>query len=229
MKIMVVGNELNSALKTYPQINCWGECEDLKVAMPIIREERPEIIFLDIDASGKNCFELLKGLDYHPKYIFSSGHTKYAARSFDFDVIDYLLKPYTPERLKRTIGRLILFKNKTSAVDKLNIDQNLLLNNGELTYWVSLKDIQYFESCANHSLVVWNKNKILIHRALVNIESRLPEGQFVRVNRKHIVNVSHVKKVESWINGGFLLEMGSTANIEVSRRQAGRFKDKFSL
>lgn len=228
MKIMVVGEELNSSLKTYPQISCWGKCENLQKAMPIIQEERPEIIFLDIDASGKNCFELLNGLDYHPKYVFASGHAKYAARSFEFDVLDYLLKPFTPERLKRTIGRILL-KNKNTAIDRLNIDQHLLLNNGELTHWVSLKDIQYFESCANHSLVVWNKNKMLIHRALVNIESRLPESQFVRVNRKHIVNVSHVKKVESWINGGFLLEMGSMANIEVSRRQAGRFKEKFSL
>lgn len=224
----IICDELNLILKNNDYISFCATFESLVESLPTIDLERPEVIFLDLDISGKDSFELLSEVDYGPQYIFTSGYAEYAARSFDFDVIDYLLKPYSSERLQRAIDKLLLQQNK-SLVEKLNIDQHLLLNNGDLNYWVSLKDIYYFESCANHSLVVWNKNKALIHRALVNIETRLPDNQFIRVNRKHIVNINHVNKVESWINGGYRLEMGAVTNIEVSRRQAGRFKEKFSL
>lgn len=235
MKIMIVESsraicdDLNYILKSYPQVSCCGEAKSFIESLPIIENERPEIIFLDIDLSGKDSFELLSNLDYSPQYIFTSGCPEYAVKSFDFDVVDYLLKPYSSDRLRRAIDKLVLHQSKKVGMDKMDINQPLLLNNGELNYWVGLKDIYYFESCANHSLVVWGKNKALIHRALVNIENRLPDNQFIRVNRKHIVNINHVNKVESWINGGYRLEMGAIANIEVSRRQAGRFKEKFSL
>ncbi len=222
-------DELKFMLQDIPQLTLCGEAEDANQALPIIDREKPQAIFMDINMPGKNGFELLAALDYSPKVIFTTAHAEHAARSFDFDVVDYLLKPYSYNRLKLAIDKLLCITDKKSESELMDIAQHLLLRDGEKTYWVRLKDIYYFESCVNHSLVVWGKNKALVYRALGSIENRLPESHFVRANRKHIVNIDHVDSVEAWINGGYRLRLGSLTHIEVSRRQASRFKEQFSL
>lgn len=235
MNIVIIENshsicgELNDILKNNSEITSYATFGSLLDSIPIIQLERPDVIFLDIDISGKDSFDLLHKLDFSPRFLFTSSFIEHAVRAFEFDVVDYLLKPCSSERLQRAIERLLHKPIKAVAAEKLTMDHHLLLNNGDENYWVSLRDIHYFESCANHSLVVWSKNKALIHRALVSIEMRLPENQFIRVNRKQIVNINYVNKVDSWVNGGFRLQMGPATNIEVSRRQAGRFKERFSL
>ena len=217
-------DELKVMLQDIPQLTLCGEAEDAAQALTLIDREKPQAIFLDISMPGKNGFELLTTLDYSPKVIFTTAHAEHAARSFDFDVVDYLLKPYSYNRLKLATDKLLSITDKKNECELLDINQHLLLRDGEKTYWVRLKDIYYFESCVNHSLVVWGKNKALIYRALGCIENRLPPNHFVRTNRKHIVNINHVDNVEAWINGGYRLSLGSMTHIEVSRRQACRYE-----
>ncbi len=222
--------ELNKLLRAHNSVQVCGEAANPRDALPIIVKERPELLFLDINMPGKNGFELLQELDYEPKVIFITAFADYALRSFEFATVDYLLKPITAERLKVAIDKLITLSPETTTNSgSLTLASRVLLRDGENCHWVCLQDIHYFESCGNHTHVVWNDGKALIYRVLSKIEDRLPNETFFRASRQHILNINEIKRVEPWFNGGYKLQLKSGADIEVSRRHAIRFKDVFSL
>mgnify|MGYP000885801972 CR=1 FL=1 len=223
--------ELKKLLQAHPYIQICGEAANPRDALPIIIQERPELLFLDINMPGKNGFELLQELDYGPKVIFITAFADYALRSFEFPTVDYLLKPITAERLKIAIDKLISLSQEiaTSQPDTLTLNSRVLLRDGETCHWVCLEEIHYFESLGNHTHVYWSKGNALIYRSLSKIEERLPVETFFRANRQHILNINHIAHVNPWFNGGYQLQLTSGASIEVSRRHAVRFKDEFSL
>ncbi len=221
--------ELKELLKAHDIIQIVGEAENPKDALPLILKEQPELLFLDINMPGKNGFELLEELNYEPKVIFITAHADEAIRSFEFDTVDYLLKPVSPERLKKAIDKLLLDDNPEKPLNNFDAESRVLLRDGETCHWVALKDIRYFDSYGNHTNVFWSDNKTLIYRSLSKIEDRIPEPLFFRVNRQQIVNINYVAAVEPWINGGYRLSLTTGEFIEVSRRHTLRFKDIFSL
>ena len=239
MKVVIVEDsrlaraELKELLKAHDIIHIIGEAENSKSALTLIENERPELLFLDINMPGKNGFELLEELSYQPKIIFVTAHADYAIRSFEFETVDYLLKPISAERLKKAIDKLLTTgAGDTTSIEfhqKLDAESRVLLRDGETCHWVALSDISYFDSCGNHTHVFWNGSKTLIYRSLSKIEERISELLFFRVNRQQIVNVNHVTSVEPWMNGGYRLTLKSGVYIEVSRRHTLRFKDIFSL
>jgi two-component system LytT family response regulator len=225
--------ELKDLLQAHPQIELVGEAENPRDAVLIIAKERPELLFLDINMPGKNGFELLEELDYDPKVIFITAYTEYALRAFEFSTIDYLVKPISAERLKIAVDKLSNAQTETpdqqAQRNLLDMTSSVLLREGENCHWVQLKDIDYFESSGNYTQVVWSKGQTLIYRALGKIEERLPEKNFFRASRQHIVNIDKIASVDVWINGGFKLKLTTGVEIEVSRRHTSRFKDFFSL
>ncbi len=225
--------ELKDLLRAHSKIELCGEAENPRDALPLILKERPELLFLDINMPGKNGFELLEELDYEPKVIFITAYADYALRSFEFSTVDYLLKPISAERLKIAIDKLMVLTN-TAAIsveknDVFEVTSRVLLRDGDHCHWVCLQDIHYFESCANHTQVYWGADKAIIYRALSKIEERLPSRIFFRANRQQVVNINEVVTVESWINGGYKLQLKTGFEIEISRRHSARFKDVFSL
>jgi len=244
MKVFIVEDsrmareELKDLLVAHETLQLCGEAGNPRDALPLILAERPELLFLDINMPGKNGFELLEELDYEPKVIFITAYDEYALRSFEFTTVDYLLKPISAPRLQAAIERLTLFSNDTESTHEnfspLEIDSNVLLREGNSCHWVCLKDIFYFESNGNYTQVYWGANKSMIYRAMSKIEKRLPEKYFFRANRQHIVNVTAIKSIEAWGNGGYRLLLTtendtSTNEIDVSRRHSVRFKELFSL
>jgi two-component system, LytTR family, response regulator len=221
--------ELKELLLAHDSIQIVGEAENPKDALPLIIKEQPELLFLDINMPGKNGFELLEELNYEPKVIFITAYADEAIRSFEFDTVDYLLKPVSPERLKKAIDKLLTHENPDKPYTNFDTESRVLLRDGETCHWVALKDIRYFDSYGNHTNVFWDDNKILIYRSLSKIEDRIPEPLFFRVNRQQIVNINYVASVEPWINGGYRLRLKTGEFIEVSRRHTLRFKDIFSL
>jgi two-component system LytT family response regulator len=228
--------ELKELLKVHDSIQVIGEAENPKSALRLIEDQHPELLFMDINMPGKNGFELLAELSYQPKIIFVTAYADYAIRSFEFETVDYLLKPISAERLKKAIDKLLtndtVDTGDTTAGEfhpKLDAESRVLLRDGETCHWVALKDISHFDSCGNHTHVFWNDRKTLIYRSLIKIEERISELLFFRVNRQQIVNVNHVTCVEPWMNGGYRLTLKSGTHIEVSRRHTLRFKGIFSL
>ena len=151
--------------------------------------------------------------------------------------VDYLLKPVDPKRLADAIQKLHLAEQKEARTGGTeNVNNSLLTENdqvfvkdGERCWFVKLSDIRLFESVGNYAKVFFGTNKPLILKSLNALEERLDEKIFFRANRKHIINLRLIEKIEPYFNGGLLLELKGGEKIEVSRRQTVKFKEMMSL
>ena len=238
MKALIVDDErlarkeLTSLLSEYKNIDIIGEAANADEAIDLIEEKKPDILFLDIQMPGKTGFELLEELDKAPRVIFTTAYDEFALKAFEFNALDYLLKPIHNDRLKECITKLTTeFKEKSDIPGeiKLGLDDRVFVKDGERCWFVKLSDVRLFESDGNYIKVYFENNRPMIHKSLNALDKKLDERSFFRASRKHIINLSWVEGIESWFNGGLLVRLKGGDKIEVSRRQASKFKDKMSL
>jgi two-component system LytT family response regulator len=230
-------NELKKLLADYPEVEVIGEAANVDEAVKLIEELTPDLIFLDIQMPAKTGFDLLAELDTVPSVIFTTAHDEYALKAFEVNALDYLLKPIDPKRLADAIQKLIVIDEREEATNEsrtenrsfLSDNDQVFVKDGEKCWFVKLSEIRLFESVGNYARVFFGPNKPLILKSLNSLEERLDPKTFFRANRKHIVNLRMIEKVEPFFNGGLLLEIKGGEKIEVSRRQAVRFKEMMSL
>jgi two-component system LytT family response regulator len=230
-------NELKKMLVEYPEIEVVGEAGNVDEAIKIIDELNPDLIFLDIQMPAKTGFELLEELERVPTVVFTTAHDEYALKAFEVNALDYLLKPIDPKRLSDAVQKLLLQEDRDLLVNEnrsenrsfLSDNDQVFVKDGEKCWFVKLAEIRLFESVGNYARVFFGTNKPLILKSLNSLEERLDPKTFFRANRKHIVNLRMIEKVEPFFNGGLLLEIKGGEKIEVSRRQAVRFKEMMSL
>ena len=235
--------ELKKLLQEFSDVEVVDEASNADEGIEKIEQHNPDIVFLDINMPGKTGFELLQELDAAPHIIFTTAYDEYAVKAFDVNALDYLLKPIDPKRLADAITKLndVISASHTVTADGgdhevVNAAKHLLgdkdqvfVKDGERCWFVSLGEIRLFESVGNYAKVYFGNNKPLILKSLNALEERLDEKIFFRANRKHIVNLRMIEKVESYFNGGLMLELKGGDKVEVSRRQAVRFKEMTSL
>lgn len=245
MKALIVDDErlarkeLVELLKSFDDIEVSAEAQNVDEALKITESFTPDVVFLDIQMPEKDGFQFLDALDSCPfEVVFVTAYDEFALKAFDVNALDYLLKPIDKPRLERVVERLRkLIKSKSASLDtqsaennaSLTTDDRIFIRDGEKCWFVQLADIELFESYGNYVRVFFKEHKPLILKSLNLIEERLDEKKFFRVNRKHIVNMDYIVKVESWFNGGFMLYLTNGQEIEVSRRQAIKFKQLMSL
>lgn len=230
-------NELKKMLGEYPEIEVIAEAANADEGVKLIEELSPDMIFLDIQMPAKTGFDLLSELETVPAVIFTTAHDEYALKAFEVNALDYLLKPIDPRRLFDAVQKLILFddremnsiENKAENRSFLSDNDQVFVKDGDKCWFVRLSEIRLFESVGNYARVFFGVNKPLILKSLNSLEERLDPKTFFRANRKHIVNLRMIEKVEPFFNGGLLLEIKGGEKIEVSRRQAVRFKEMMSL
>ena len=181
---------------------------------------------------------MLAQLDKAPHVIFTTAYDEYALKAFEVNALDYLLKPIEPKRLSDAIQKLHLQEEKeinnnnnhvTNNRSLLVDDAQVFVKDGERCWFVKLNEIRLFESVGNYAKVYFANNKPLILKSLNALEERLDEKTFFRANRKHIVNLRMIEKIEPYFNGGLLLDLKGGEKIEVSRRQTVKFKEMMSL
>jgi two-component system LytT family response regulator len=229
--------ELRKLLLEFPEIEVIAEAANANEGMEKIESLHPDLIFLDIQMPGKTGFELLAGLDSVPHVIFTTAYDEYALKAFEVNALDYLLKPIEPRRLADAIHKLHMQEEKDAHPGGQNIlnrgllsdDSQVFVKDGERCWFVKLSDIRLFESVGNYAKVYFGTNKPLILKSLNSLEERLDEKTFFRANRKHIVNLRMIEKIEPYFNGGLLIDLKGGEKIEVSRRQTVKFKEMMSL
>ena len=244
MKALIIDDErlarkeLRSLLNRFHEIEIIDECSNAEEAKAAIELHRPDLIFLDIQMPGKNGFELLNDLERAPKVIFVTAYDEYAIKAFEVNALDYLLKPVNPDRLEEAINKLMRQKQELVPVqeemidgsrNKLFEDDQIFLKDGEKCWFVTLKDVRMFESEGNYVRVYFNEFRPLILKSLNALEDKLDPKIFFRANRKFIINLKWVNGIENWFNGGLQAQLKNGEKIEISRRQAARFKEVMSL
>jgi len=228
--------ELRKLLQDFPEVEVVDEAANADEGIAKIESLNPDLIFLDIQMPGKTGFDMLSSLEKSPNVIFTTAYDEYALKAFEVNALDYLLKPVEPKRLADAIQKLHFIEAKEPVSNGENVNRSMLTENdqvfvkdGERCWFVKLNDIRLFESVGNYAKVFFGNNKPLILKSLNALEERLDEKMFFRANRKHIVNLRMIEKIEPYFNGGLLLELKGGEKIEVSRRQTVKFKEMMSL
>lgn len=227
---------LINMLGDFPLLEVVGEAENVDDALVVIKQQKPELLFLDINMPGKDGFELLASLSTCPFVIFTTAYSDYAIRSFDFNTVDYLLKPFSPERLKKALDKLPAqgedrkdADDRVDGADMLDIDSQIFIKDREESHLVGLNDISRFESCGNYTQVYFNDSKAFIYKSLSKLEKRLPSRAFFRANRQFIVNLNYVVAVDEDVSNYYQMTLKNGEIISVSRSNSVRLKQLYSL
>ncbi len=228
-------NELKKLLQVHPEIEIIEEAANVDDGIEKIESMNPELIFLDIQMPGKTGFDLLTEVEKAPKVIFTTAYDEYAIKAFEVNALDYLQKPIEPKRLSDAIQKLQMEIQKERAGMQqgnrgpLTEEDQVFVKDGERCWFVKLNEIRLFESVGNYAKVFFGTNKPLILKSLNALEERLDDRVFFRANRKHIINLRWIEKIEPYFNGGLLVDLKGGEKIEVSRRQTVKFKEMMSL
>ncbi len=227
-------NELKELLKVYTEIQILGEAENVDDGVVLIEETKPDLLFLDINMPEKDGFDLLELLEEVPITVFTTAYDEYAIKSFEYNALDYLLKPINEKRFAVAIEKVKLqLENKTEeeekTVEKLKESSQIFIKDGEKCWLVKIGDISHFEIVGNYTRVFFQEEKPMLYKSLNQVEGKLPEHCFFRTNRQQIINTNFIDSVIPWFNGKLKLTMQNGEEIEVSRRQSYLFKDQMSL
>jgi two-component system, LytTR family, response regulator len=226
-------NELKKLLLEFPEVEVIGEAANANEGIEKIESLNPDLVFLDIQMPGKSGFDMLTQIDRAPHVIFVTAYDEYALKAFEVNALDYLMKPVEPKRLADALLKvrqkdeeeLLSYNNR----GLLHENDQVFVKDGERCWFVKLSDVRLFESVGNYAKVFFGNNKPLILKSLNALEERLDDKVFFRANRKHIINLRMIDKIEPYFNGGLLLDLTGGEKIEVSRRQAVKFKEMMSL
>jgi two-component system LytT family response regulator len=240
MKALIIDDErlarteLKRLLEPFKDIEIVGDAANADEALEKISQLNPELIFLDIQMPGKSGFDLLEELDKVPKVIFTTAYDEYALKAFEYNALDYLLKPIEPKRLEEAIRKIVEREKKDVQVKSalpeiLSAEDQVFVKDGDKCWFVKLERIRLFESEGNYVRLYFEDNKPLILRTLNYLDERLDPRSFFRANRKHIINLKWIESIEPWLNGGLLVKLKGGQKVEVSRRQAVKFKEMLSL
>lgn len=235
MKAIIVDDErlarkeLSRLLSEFSDVEVIQECDSADEAIKEVDKLKPDVVFLDIHMPGKDGFGVLEELDYTPHVIFVTAYDEYAIKAFEVNALDYLLKPIQTDRLKEALSKVKIEKEDETNKDRLGPQNQVFVKDGERCWFVKLADVPMFESEGNYVRVYFEGNKPLILKSLNNLGNKLDENTFFRANRKYIINLNWVDKIENWFNGGLMVKLKNGEQIEISRRQASKFKEMKSL
>jgi two-component system LytT family response regulator len=230
--------ELKLLLKDYLEIEIVDEARNGEEGISKVKEHKPDLIFLDVSMPGMTGFEMLKQLDEIPRVIFVTAYDEFALKAFEVNALDYILKPVDPDRLKDAIQKLSsneddFVSGENLAVNRkerpLTVSDRVFIKDGEKCWFIELNKVRMLESEGNYVKVYFDNFKPLILRSLNSFEDRLDPEFFFRANRKFIINLQWVSSIENWFNGGLQVELREGEKVDISRRQAIRFKELMSL
>lgn len=225
-------SELRRLLQPFPEVQIVGEARDADEARELVEQLSPQLLFLDIQMPGRDGFELLEQLEHVPQVIFTTAYNEYALKAFEYNALDYLLKPIQPQRLEAAIEKVQEQLNsgqKESAKGVLHEHEQVFVRDGESCWFIQLSEVKLMEVCGNYSRLYFGNEQPLIQRSLNYMEQRLDPKVFFRASRQQIVNLKWIDRIVPWFSGSLKLYLRDGGEVEVSRRQTQRFKELLSF
>lgn len=224
--------ELSDLLQAHPQVEVVGEAGSVNEAVDVIRANRPDLLFLDIQMPREDGFALFERIRVTEEVIFVTAHDSFAVRAFEVNALDYLMKPVNPRRLAQSLERLRdEMRAGAAPPPALGYDDSIFLTIGNAPRFVKLASIVCILAEGDYSKVVGPAGPLgLVLKTLKEWESLLPPRQFCRVQRSVIINCERVQRFEPWFNGAYQVYLqGVPQPLAMSRRLARTFRARFSV
>ena len=197
---------IRNHLSVFNNFEIVAECANAPEAMPIISENKIDLIFCDIQMPQITGVDFVRSLAHPPKVIFTTAYRDYAIEAFELNVVDYLLKPVSFERFTKAINNFLEAETthvpatqKTDS-EKKDAPDYIFLKADKKHYKVNLNDILYFESLGDYVMVFTADKKIITKERIRNLVAKLPEKSFIQIHRSYVVSIS---KIES-MGAGFV-------------------------
>lgn len=206
-------------LKDTP-IKVVGEAENGFEALKLIQENTPELLFLDVQMPKINGFELLELLpeEKRPHIIFTTAYDTYALKAFEENAIDYLLKPFTKDRLVKALEKIREGKSKkiTQSLPHRESENRIVIKDHRGIHVIPLEKVCYLSAQDDYVEVVTEKEKYLKNQRLKYYEDMLDSSQYVRVHRQFIINIHMLLKLEKYGKESFLAQMKNGDTVKIS-------------
>ena len=232
LKVLIADDEKEARelllhyLKDWPNLVI-KECADGKTTINSFESFDPDILFLDIKMPELTGIEVLqkKPIAAAPAVVFTTAFDEYALPAFDYEAIDYLLKPFEKERFDKAMKRAVDYAEfKKSKVAKNYITQ-LPVKTGAKTEIVDLENVLYFQAEGSYVQVVTENKAYLITEPIYELESTLDPAKFARVHRSVIVQINMIKSIQSLLNGDHILSLKNGSEIRASRTYKDKIKE----
>lgn len=225
-------DRLRSLLSREPRIEIIGEAGDGKAAVTAIEQQKPDLVFLDVQMPELNGFEVLEAIDEEarPNIVFCTAHGKFALKAFDVHAVDYLLKPFDRERfqtaLERAIAKVELQKRgqKDTGVKEMLKEvkpaapvERLLVKCDGRVLLIKVEDIDYVEAADNYVNLRVGKESHMMRETMSSLEGRLPGDRFMRISRSAIVNVERIQELQPMFHGEYVVLLKNGTKLTLSR------------
>lgn len=214
------------------QIEVIGECENGFEAVKAIDEMKPDLIFLDVQMPKLSGIEVLELIAHQPKVVFSTAFDQYAVEAFEKRAIDYLLKPYLYERFEKAIQNVMQTQSLGWAEGlqeewhKESKPQRLVIKDGDKINLIEHTEILHIDAYDDYVKVFTHEGRFLKKQTMAHLERTLPEDQFIRIHRSHIVSVDKIARVESVDKGKYQVVMKNEVRMPISRNAYPSLKER---
>lgn len=225
---------LKTFLQSFEQIDLVGECSDGFSGLKTINDVQPDLVFLDIQMPRLTGFELLELLDDIPEIVFTTAYDEYALKAFELNAVDYLMKPFSKQRLSQAIDKVTeRFKLKSNSREKLGklVEQmqhksrpleRVVVKSGSKIHIIPVQDIEQVEAQDDYVMLHTAQGRFMKKETMSTMEQNLPEEHFIRIHRSNIVNVSQIQRIEQYGKESYLLILKNGNQVNVSK---SRIKD----
>ena len=230
---------IKNYLKDFGDIRIIGECENGFEGIKAITELKPDLVFLDIQMPKINGFEMIELIKEPPEIIFITAHNDFAIKAFEMNAVDYLLKPYSQERLvsavQKAIERIRTGAGQGGILTRLVSQplaeplERIVVKSGTKIKVIPVDRIVYLEAEDDYIMIYTDEGKHLKQGTMKYYEDHLDGSKFVRVHRSFIVRIDQVTQLEPYSKENYILKLKNGANLKVSRNGLKNLKDKFNF
>ena len=230
-------------LRDEDDVEVLGECGNGLEAVEAIAREKPDLVFLDIQMPEKNGFEVIKSLHTKrlPTIIFVTAYDQYALQAFEVHALDYLLKPFNRERIKRALGRArehIEHKRLGNMDERLNslladlrvekkyLDRLVVKAVGRV-FFLKTDEVDWIEAAGNYVKLHIGRDSHMIRETMNGIEAKLDPAKFLRIHRSTVVNIDRIKELHPMFSGDYAVILRNGTELALSRNYRERFTELF--
>ncbi|MGI6093779.1 MAG: response regulator transcription factor [Veillonellaceae bacterium] len=235
-------NELRYLLAEYPDVEIISQSSNCSEALRVIDKLTPHLVFMDIEMPGMNGLKAAKKIaaaEFPPLIVFATAHEEFAAKAYEIDAVDYLLKPFSSKRVNRCIkrvrnlltNRLNVSSHYLSSINSQPSKQKLAIENNGKASIIDINDI-ILACCVDGQVAIYTNDRTYYsNMTLHELQVRLKYQPFFRSHRSYLVNIEKIREVIPWFNGTYNLVLEGMPRMEVpvSRQHAGCLKKIFNL